>query len=70
MLLRANIILDHPPGTLITFSNVALLAHDGGVVASNWDQSCGGRCPMFTLQGSAIMNHLSIYGQVGPLQTG
>lgn len=65
-----NIILDPSLGlTDITFTNVAILARDGAVFARDWHQPCS-PCPTFTLEGSAAMKHLGLYGQVGPPQTG
>lgn len=70
LIAQDDIILDHAPGTPITLSGVALLAHNGGVFAHNWYQTCGGNCPHFSLEGSAAMHHLGLYGQIGPPQTG
>lgn len=66
-----NIILDPSLGLIgVTFRNVAILARDGAVFARDWHQECVGSCPTFTLEGSAAMHHLGLYGRVGPPQTG
>ena len=71
-LIGQNIILEPSTHTGVTFTNVALLARDGAVFARLWHQPCPalGGCPTFTLEGSAAMKHLGLYGQIGPPQTG
>ena len=60
---------DSPADTNLTLTNVAILAPNGAVYASEWHQSCA-PCPQFILEGSIAANHLGLYGIPDPSSGG